>query len=283
MQHGKLIVIGAPRSGTNMLRDLVCTLPGCGTWPCDEINFIWRHGNRGHPSDALSAELATAKVQRFIRSRFGAVAQAYGLSTVVEKTCANSLRVPFVDRVVPDAKYLFIVRNGFDAVASAMVRWRAGLDLPYTLRKARFVPWGDVPGYAATFAANRVFRMFSRERRIAQWGPRLEGMSELLSQHALDEVCAMQWRSCVEAAEQALAGIGSKRVLSVRYESVVSDPCAVLRQVVAFLGIPDWSPPSGYEWVSPRRVGVGGSSLVEPVRTRVARIIGPTLARLGYE
>ena len=46
-----VIIIGAPRSGTNMLRDALTALPDCGTWPCDEINYVWRHGNVGFPSD----------------------------------------------------------------------------------------------------------------------------------------------------------------------------------------------------------------------------------------
>ena len=30
--------------GHNMLRDVLTKLPGVATWPCDEINYIWRHG-----------------------------------------------------------------------------------------------------------------------------------------------------------------------------------------------------------------------------------------------
>ena len=44
-----VVIIGAPRSGTNMLRDVLTSLPGFATWPCDEINLIWRHGNRDLP------------------------------------------------------------------------------------------------------------------------------------------------------------------------------------------------------------------------------------------
>ena len=39
------MIIGAARSGTNMLRDVLTSLDGVDTWPCDEINYIWRHGN----------------------------------------------------------------------------------------------------------------------------------------------------------------------------------------------------------------------------------------------
>src|SRR6478672_3892385 len=125
----KLVIIGAPRSGTNMLRDLICTLPGAGTWPCDEINFIWRHGNVRYPSDAFPDELATDRVRQYVRGSFDSVARSNRLDIVVEKTCANSLRVGFVDRIVPDARYIFLVRHGMDAVVSAAQRWRSKLDL----------------------------------------------------------------------------------------------------------------------------------------------------------
>ena len=54
-----IVLVGAPRSGTNMLRDVLTALDGIGTWPCDEINYIWRHGNVRYPSDELPRENAT--------------------------------------------------------------------------------------------------------------------------------------------------------------------------------------------------------------------------------
>lgn len=269
-----LIIIGAPRSGTNMLRRLACALPGCGTWPCDEINFIWRHGNVDYPSDVLPAHLATTRVGRFIRGRFAEIARSYGLTTVVEKTCANSLRVPFVDRIVPEAKYIFLVRNGADAVASAVKRWRAGIDLPYTLRKARFVPWTDVPRYALRFLSNRLFRFVSGDRRLAQWGPRLDGMDTLLRNYTLEEVCAFQWRECVLRSEEAFSRIGEDRVLRARYEEVVVDPVGFLRRAAAFLDLGSWTPaPEIDSWVVAERAHRPADTMPFEVRQRVHRVL----------
>jgi hypothetical protein len=279
----KLIIIGAPRSGTNMVRDLICTLPGLGTWPCDEINFIWRHGNVRYPSDVFPENLATDRVRKYVRSRFDSVARSYRLDVVVEKTCANSLRVGFVDRIVPDARYVFLVRHGMDAVASAAQRWRGKLDVLYTLKKARFVPLGDVPRYAALFAGNRLFRLFSRDRRVANWGPRLENMQELLSRFSLEEVCALQWRECVERAAQTLANVGEDRVLRARYESVVDDPRSFLAQVADFLRVGyRGEEASHYGWISPGRIGAGRDSLTPDARIAVERIIAGTLECYGY-
>ena len=142
-----VVIIGAGRSGTKILKASLCRLPGAGSWPCDEINYVWRHGNASESHDELQPERARPRVRRYIRRCFDRLARRRGLAHVVEKTCANSLRVAFVDRVVPDALFVFLVRDGRDVVASARKRWKAPLDLPYLLAKARFVPLTDVPYY----------------------------------------------------------------------------------------------------------------------------------------
>ena len=151
-----LVIVGAPRSGTNILRDVLTRVPGLATWPCDEINYVWRYGNRDRPDDELPASAATPSVRRYIRRRFTWVRRRSGSPVVVEKTCATSLRVPFVDAVLPDARYVFIHRDGIDAAASAVQRWNARLDLAYLARKARFVPPSDLPHYARRFLRGRL-------------------------------------------------------------------------------------------------------------------------------
>ena len=155
-----VIIIGAPRSGTNMLRDILTSLPNVTTWPCDEINTIWRHGNVQHPSDEFTPAMARPEVSYYIQSQFDWIARKNCAHWVVEKTCANSLRVGFVDRIIPEAKYIFIRRDGLDSVCSALKRWTATLDIPYLARKARFVPFTDVPHYAFGYLCNRMYRLF---------------------------------------------------------------------------------------------------------------------------
>ena len=143
-----LIIIGAARSGTNILRDVLTRLPEVGTWPCDEINTIWRHGNARLLTDEFKPENARKDVCSFIRQAFDNRARRDNLAIVVEKTCANSLRLAFVDQIFPDARYIYLVRDGRDVAASALKRWQASLDLSYVVSKARFVPPVDIPYYA---------------------------------------------------------------------------------------------------------------------------------------
>ena len=127
-----VIIIGAPRSGTNMLRDVLCSIEGFDTWPCDEINFIWRHGNIKSQSDELRTDQANDYVKKFIRDKFCRLQKKKNSKVIVEKTCANSLRVPFVNEIIPDAKFIYIKRDMLDVVGSAKHRWKAPISYLFT-------------------------------------------------------------------------------------------------------------------------------------------------------
>ncbi|MFO7971893.1 MAG: sulfotransferase [Desulfobacterales bacterium] len=278
------IIIGAPRSGTNMMRDVLTSLSGVATWPCDEINYIWRHGNVRHPSDEFKSDMARPQVCSYIRRQFDWVAKKYQVHTVVEKTCANSLRVGFVDRVVPEAKYIFIRRDGLDVVSSAIKRWKAGLDIRYLTRKARFVPAFDLPYYASSFLWNRIYRLLSREERLAFWGPKLDGMEELLVRYSLEEVCAIQWKRCVDKAEEVLAEIPAERWTEVSYESFVKKPEEEFKRIAEFLGMRALSDSiaRAVKGASPRSIGKGRRDLGAEAIDRLMPFIQQTMLRYGY-
>jgi len=279
-----IIIVGAPRSGTNMLREVICKLPGVGTWPCDEINFIWRHGNIGAITDAFPAEYARPAVIRYIRKRFDSLARTSNLDFVVEKTCANSLRIPFVKNVIPNAKYIFIYRNGIDVVASANLRWTAKLDLGYILEKARFVPFTDLPYYFVRFVMNRLYRLFSDQGRLAFWGPQLEDMNTLLSKYSLEQVCAIQWSRCVNSAEAALAKLPEDHVIRVKYEDFVADPQKEFKNICQALEIPATGEEvqAAVESVSRSSVGKGSAQMDEMQLESLSPMLEETLSRLGY-
>ncbi|WP_240031490.1 sulfotransferase [Guyparkeria sp. SCN-R1] len=284
MKPTKVIIIGAPRSGTNMLRDVLADLEGVATWPCDEINYIWRHSNVREPTDEFPADLAAPRAADYIRKQFDWVSRRYGAHTVVEKTCANSLRVPFVDAVVPEAKYIFIYRDGLDVVGSAVKRWKAELDIPYLARKARFVPLSDLPFYASRYLWNRVYRVISREERLAFWGPQFKGLDEALANHSLPEVCALQWQRCVELSEAAFSRMPEGKVARVSYEAFVNKPETELRRIADELGLtfgPD-ALGDAVKGVSPRSVGKGRDALDEDTAAAITSLVGDTLQRYGY-
>lgn len=279
-----ILIIGAPRAGTNMLRNVLTSLPGVATWPCDEINYIWRHGNVRYPSDEFAPEMATPRVKRYIRRQFDWVSRYFKAHTVVEKTCANSLRVEFVEKIVPEARYIFIQRDGLDTVGSAMGRWKAKLDIPYLARKARFVPAIDFPYYASRYFWNRVHRLLSRDKRLAFWGPKLDGMDELLAKHSLEEVCVLQWKRCVDATAKSFSQMPNDRWIKVGYEDFVCKPREELYRLVGFLGleVDDELRRQAVAGVSPCSIGKGRKALGEKTVQRLMPLIQDTMSSFGY-
>ena len=180
-----VIIVGAGRSGTNMLRDLMVQLDPLVTWPCDEINYIWRHGNRAFPTDEFTREMADPSTAKFIRNKFRALSTRNPGKIVVEKTCANSLRCGFVHQIFPQARFVHIIRDGRDVAASAALRWNAKLDIGYILKKARFVPWSDLPYYASRYLGARLYKLTSGKSRLSTWGPKFTGMEGAFTDNEL--------------------------------------------------------------------------------------------------
>ena len=284
LRYQKVIIIGAPRSGTNMLRDILTSFDNIATWPCDEINYIWRHGNMFYPSDEIPSQNVTNQVKKYILGSFNFIHKKYNADFLIEKTCANSLRVPFVDKVVPDAKYIFIYRDGIDVTGSAKKRWTAKLDISYILRKARFIPITDLPIYTARYLFARFFRFFSKEGRLAFWGPAIDDMDTILQKYSLNEVCALQWQRCVDKAEDAFSKMSDDKVIRLRYEDFVCQPENELNRILKFIGkdIEAEKVVNAVKNVSDRSIGKGRKALGDRETSNIEALVKDTLKRYDY-
>jgi hypothetical protein len=281
-----LIIIGAGRSGTNVLRDTLTSLPGLGTWPCDEVNYVWRYGNRSRYDDEFSRTDVSPKAADFIQRAFAKQQSQNSGSLLVEKTCANSLRVGFVDEIFPQAKYVHIYRDGRDVTSSAMKRWTAPLDLKYVAQKARFIPPTDVPYYAARYLKSRLDRHQSTDDQLSSWGPRFKGMQEAVADGAeLEVVCAMQWAACVTRSFEEFRSIDSERVYSVSYSEFTSDPASHLGAICSFAGReqPALALEEAARSVHSESAGAWQKRLSPEIAEKIAPIIDPVQRRFGME
>lgn len=235
-----VIILGAGRSGTNILRDVLTSLPKFETWPCDEIQPIWQHGNLGWPDDAFSSDMARPDVTAYIRNQFIKQWERSGKPDfLVEKTCANTLRVPFIDKIFPEALYIQIVRDGADVVRSAEKRWSGDLEVPsfsYFLAKARFIPVTDIPVYLWSFLSKRLGLLTGTSKQLSSWGPRFEDIDKT-HVNTLQEMCAHQWAACVGSTRKHLSSIKPDRQITISYEDFIRNPQGEISQVLDLLGV----------------------------------------------
>lgn len=277
----RIVVVGAARSGTKLLRDALAVAVGAGAVPYD-IGFVWRAGLAGHPDDRLPPEALVPRRARWIRG----VVDRYAAGEpriVVEKSVGTVMRVPYVARVLPEALFVHLVRDGTDVVESTYRQWTSPSDVRYLARKARHVPWRVLPAYGARYLRSTARRWVAHDRRVGTWGPRYPGIDADLRSEPLLTVCARQWRQGVTLAREDLDRLDVTSV-EVRYEDLVRKPDKVLREVAAAGGfaLDADALTAALSDVSTARIGHGLSALSAESLSLVDAEIGPLLGELGY-
>ncbi|MGI9429920.1 MAG: sulfotransferase family protein [Bythopirellula sp.] len=279
-----VVVIGAARSGTKFVRDLIGSSLDCQAVPYD-VNFIWRTSHTEKPHDKLKAWECSAqnahKIQRKLQS-LSRWHQEGKPEYIVEKTVSNSLRVPYIEQALEDVRYVHLIRDGRDVVESSLRQWKAPANPKYLLQKLRTMPLSDI-GYAFWYLGNLIRGMRRRDRSVNVWGVRYPGIEQDLETKSLLEVCARQWTSCVDSALNDFQEVPPARRLEIRYEQLISDPTQVDR-ICDFLNLTDRPKVQQY-YLQNLTVGRGSrwEQLSEDPSWQAAlELMLPKLETLGY-
>jgi hypothetical protein len=231
-----VIIIGASCSGAVVLKKCLSRIQGFGIFP-NEINFIWCHGNTELNTDELEPYHVGINTKRFIRERFKELVQDNNLNYLVEKTAANSLRVPFVYEVFPEAKFIFIVRDGRDAIASVLKQWHRNTSFNYIRDKEKKKSFNELLPYFGLLLKEKIKKWFYPKLEYKILGPRFNGIDELNERFSIEEICAMQWKLSVEKAKYAFMEMPSSSVYKLHYEQLVTDPENSVMSILKYLGI----------------------------------------------
>jgi LPS sulfotransferase NodH len=214
--HRPIFIIGAPRSGTSLLYAILRSSPEIAHWP-GEAHEVWEADYhpalRNWSSNALDASDITPSAAARIQRRFFLTAGSR--KRLLDKTPRNSLRVPFVDAIFPDAMYVFLLRDGRDNVNSLINAWRSPRYRTYELPEPHAIPGTDPRWWK--------FVLYPGWEQDCQ-GP-------------LEIVCAKQWRACNDSALAALQALDESRSTTVSYEDLIEDPQAQTRRVSEWLGL----------------------------------------------
>lgn len=215
-----------------MLRDVLVSTDAFATWNCDEIDLSWRYGNDKRDTDYLYREDINGFSSNYIKRKFRKLQRLNPDKIIVEKTCANSLRVDYLDGVFPDARFIFLYRNPDDVVKSVVKKRANGFSFSYTFRKVQNSPISML----CTVALARLWSKVRREKS-RPWGPRTVSIKNGVSENSQEEVAFRQWEDCVIHSAQHLSKIDNNRVYCLSYENFVTYPESELRNLLNYFDL----------------------------------------------
>lgn len=220
-----VFVLGTGRSGTTILgkvlgmhRDLLFLNEPKALWhsasALDDVMGSYQIDEARYMLDATHADEATT---RAIRRLYSYALLITGSGRVLDKYPEMIFRVPFIKAIFPDAKLLFLVRNGCDALRS-ITTWSA--------RAGRRSAEGREDWWGLN---NRKWELLVRDvvAKDDALADRVEAIAGL-TRH--EDMAAVEWAVTMRTGlrlMQEQPGL----LHEVRYESLCKNPGAVLRGV----------------------------------------------------
>ncbi len=228
-----IIILSAPRSGSNMLFENLA-----------QLNPFWTIGGESHgvfrafphlraeneqlDSMALGKAHADPQTCDMLRRCFLALLKNNrGIPYLslpqdrrpkniflLEKTPRNALNIPFLLEVFPAANFIYLHRDGKACVSSLMEAWELGM------RTGRFVTFRDLPNW-----------------HLPGWCFLLPPGWRNLSEKPISEIARFQWTASNEAIMRDLTKLEKSRWTSLSYASLVQDPSQSFEVILQYFQI----------------------------------------------
>lgn len=216
-----VFLVGCSRSGTTVTYETFASsikLSSFGYEIPSFWNSLWGPHHNGWTSEAAStADARPEHRDAAIRYFF----QRLGVVRVLDKSCINVMRLPYLYRLFPNAMFIYIHRDGRDNISSLIDGWRH--DGHFGLNK--FL--GSSP---ETVAINN--------GEFEEWSFFLPPGWRDYNQESLEEVCAYQWITANRMALEAKRLIPTKQWIQLRYEDIFDRPVEMFEDAFKQLNIP---------------------------------------------
>jgi hypothetical protein len=209
-----VFIVGCPRSGTTVLFNILSlALPSFR----QEGHWVWElfhpPSKKSSYTQTLEAGDLTSISRSFIHACYKA---AFGGQRFVDKNPTNTLRIPAIKSVFPNAKFVCLIRNGPDNVSSLIDAWR---------HPTRF-PGFNVPD-------ELMIEGYGRDK----WVMMLEPGWQNYTKKSIQEVCAHQWLTTNEILLKTKGEITPEDWVEVRYEDLLRTPNETVQKLLNSLGL----------------------------------------------
>jgi len=298
-----VFIIGSPRSGTTILGDILDKHENISQW--HEPYFIWDRYFRRFPHDERTAEDASLKIRKYIKKEFLRYKKKTGSTIIVDKSPRNSLKIPFIRKIFPQARFIHLIRDGRDVTLSINKEWIRLQNIvkdPKTnnfnyqsafkvlmgwLDKQRFLKdklmafWFETHGHIIN-RSRHLNRL--RWHGDVGWGARFKGWEGVIGQTSILQFNAYQWLKCIESIQKHWVEIPETNKLEVRYEELINEEEKIITRILDFLGL---RPQKGFFVTIPKLIknnyNKWQSEFTKSELDEINSILSPMLIELGYQ
>ncbi len=248
-----IIIIGAARSGTHLIATSIQKNIDCIY--LNEINDLWKKNFLFLESDEIAENLISSEKVHKTRREFEKLLRKKPFKTyLLEKTASNCLRLNFVQRVFPNAKFIHIKRDGKSVSVSVRKKYFGNIykiSSEKTKGKSSFLERFNVFILESKHKFNNrisLLMLISNSIRYLKmslvilgikkrdfWGPRFIGYRQTFNQVTPLELAVIQWRYCVNRLSLFLSKLDRSKYISISYEQLISKPEQEMRKVLDFI------------------------------------------------
>ena len=216
--------MSAPRSGSTLLFETLSKVKDIWTIG-DESHAVIEHIPkfstvfRGFESNALSADDADDENAEILRQRFKSLLRnreqiPYEQASqkkirFLEKTPKNSLRIQFLNKIFPDALFIYLVRDPKENISSIMDAWQSKC----------FRTYPNLPGFNG------------------EWSLFLPPNWQQLKGKSLAEIATDQWQISNTSILKDLSNLDRNRWKIINYQQLVDQPGKVLSDICNFIDL----------------------------------------------
>jgi LPS sulfotransferase NodH len=220
-----VFVVAAPRSGSTLLFEtLACasdlsSIGGESHSIFETIPALSPVHPDGCESNRLLAADATPAISDAIRRGFASLLRDHEGNAIeigdvsrvrlLDKLPKNALRIPFIQKIFPDALYIYLYREPWQSISSMMEAWQSGKWVTYREIIADGKPWS---------------LLLTPNWRELQSKP-------------LEYICASQWVEANQHIMSDLQSISPNRYICVNYDDLMRDTNNAVASMCDFANI----------------------------------------------
>ena len=200
--------------------------------------MIWNTGMSDYADDARHVDEASADVVRNIRSQLYKYMRDLDGTRYVDDMAHHALRLAFDLKVLPEARLIYVLRDGRDNVAQMYAYWTGADTITGVLgrrlssERRRNLKLSSLPRSAWKWLHNYCRTRLGLPRTSC--GPNVPGQRDFARTHETLSTVAYQWTTMVEMLEDALVDVPTDRVLRVRYEDLLADTVGQATRIADF-------------------------------------------------